>query len=217
MHWTTAKLIKLDKVERYLTHAWSEYQRVEFGNLVRALRTEIPPHLVAAYDQLKHEYKEPVVGTFLEKCDGVIRIYPRPGLRDCARSMKPVNANSADASIILPAAMISPPLTGHTTRREVIQYHEGQESIRADSTAGFGAGPNGNTAPVPCAGDGIHWGVGWGLWRGRAPDWRLHPCRTQRGQCDCIREQCSGRIPINQHGRTSPFARDCDQLAADLL
>jgi hypothetical protein len=70
MHWTTAKLIKLEKAERYFTHAWSEHLRVEFGELVRALRSEIPPHLLSDYDQLKREHKEPVVGVCHKKCDG---------------------------------------------------------------------------------------------------------------------------------------------------
>src|ERR1035437_2813621 len=70
MHWTTAKLIKLDQAEKYLTHPWSEHLRFEFGNLVRDLRHEIPPYLLATYDQLKLENKDPVVGVVHEKCDG---------------------------------------------------------------------------------------------------------------------------------------------------
>jgi len=69
MHWTTAKLIKLEKAERYFTHAWSEHLRVEFGEVIRELRSEIPPHLVSAYDQLKSKHKEPVVGVSQEKCE----------------------------------------------------------------------------------------------------------------------------------------------------
>ena len=70
MHWTTAKLIKLEKAERYFTHAWSEHLRVEFGEVIRELRSEIPPHLISAYYQLKSENKEPVVGVSQEKCEG---------------------------------------------------------------------------------------------------------------------------------------------------
>jgi len=70
MHWTTAKLVALDQAERFLDHGWATHSQVEFELLAKALRGEIPPHLVTAYDRLKLEHKEPVVGVCHKKCDG---------------------------------------------------------------------------------------------------------------------------------------------------
>jgi hypothetical protein len=61
MHWTTAKLIALERAEKFLAHGWAAHSQVEFEQLAKALRCEIPPHLVVAYDQRKTTHKEPVV------------------------------------------------------------------------------------------------------------------------------------------------------------
>ena len=70
MHWTTVKLIALDRVEGFAAPGWAERSQLVFAEHARRLRREIPPHLVAAYDQLKAEHREPVVGVFQTKCGG---------------------------------------------------------------------------------------------------------------------------------------------------
>jgi hypothetical protein len=70
MHWTTAKLIVLDRVEDFLVSGQAQYTRVVFAHKARALRRELPAHIVAAYDEIKARHKEPVVGVFEGKCGG---------------------------------------------------------------------------------------------------------------------------------------------------
>ena len=70
MHWTTAKLIALDRAEGFLEHGWVLPAQAAFAEQAKALRHEIPPHLVAAYDRLKADHLDPVVGVFQGKCDG---------------------------------------------------------------------------------------------------------------------------------------------------
>ena len=70
MHWTTAKLIALDRVEGFLAQGWAQYSRVAFAHKAKSLRRELPAHIVAAYDQIKATHKEPVVGVFQGKCGG---------------------------------------------------------------------------------------------------------------------------------------------------
>jgi predicted nucleic acid-binding Zn-ribbon protein len=70
MHWTTAKLIALEQAEKTLAHGRAGHSQFKFTQLTTALRSEIPPHLAFAYDQLKREHKEPVVGVSREKCEG---------------------------------------------------------------------------------------------------------------------------------------------------
>jgi hypothetical protein len=70
MHWTTAKLIALERAEGFLAPGWAIPSQVAFAEQAKALRREIPPPLVATYDQLKTEHKEPVVGVRHAKCDG---------------------------------------------------------------------------------------------------------------------------------------------------
>ncbi len=70
MHWTMAKLIALDRVEGFLAQGWAQYSRVAFAHKAKALRRELPAHVVAAYDEIKATHKEPVVGVFQGKCGG---------------------------------------------------------------------------------------------------------------------------------------------------
>jgi len=70
MHWATAKLITLDRVEGFLAQGWARHSDVAFAEKAKVLRRELPPHVVGAYDQLKTTHKEPVVGVFQEKCGG---------------------------------------------------------------------------------------------------------------------------------------------------
>ncbi len=70
MHWTTAKLIALDRAGGFTAPGWAERSQLVFAEQARRLRRELPLHLVAAYDQLKAEHKEPVVGVIQGKCGG---------------------------------------------------------------------------------------------------------------------------------------------------
>jgi len=70
MHWTTAKLIALERAEGCLAPGWAIPSQVAFAEQAKALRREIPPPLVATCAQLKTEHKEPVVGVRHAKCDG---------------------------------------------------------------------------------------------------------------------------------------------------
>jgi predicted nucleic acid-binding Zn-ribbon protein len=70
MHWTTAKLIALDRVEGILAQGWARHSQIAFAEKAKVLRRELPPHIVAAYDHLKTTHQEPVVGVFQEKCGG---------------------------------------------------------------------------------------------------------------------------------------------------
>ena len=70
MHHKTAKLIRLERAEAFLARGWPEGSQVAFAKQAEALRLEIPQYILAAYDQLKAEHKEAVVGVFQEKCGG---------------------------------------------------------------------------------------------------------------------------------------------------
>lgn len=91
MYHTTAKLIALERTEAFLARGWpkgsprvvwsvcqskrcatftTRGEQTAFAEQAKTLRHEIPPHIVAAYDQLKVEHKEAVVGVFEEKCGG---------------------------------------------------------------------------------------------------------------------------------------------------
>ena|ERR1035437_4485931 len=91
MYHTTAKLIALDRAEALLASGWpkgsprvvwsvcqskrcatftTRGEQTVLARQAKALRQEIPPHIVAAYGQLKAEHKEAVVGVFEEKCGG---------------------------------------------------------------------------------------------------------------------------------------------------
>jgi predicted nucleic acid-binding Zn-ribbon protein len=72
MHLTTAKLITLERTEAFLARArgWPEGSQAAFAEQASALRQKIRPHILAAYDGLKTEDKEAVVGVFQEKCGG---------------------------------------------------------------------------------------------------------------------------------------------------
>jgi len=70
MHWTTAKLIALERAEGFLAHGWTLPSQVAFAEQVKSLRREIPPSLLATYDQLKAGQKEPLVGVSQNKCGG---------------------------------------------------------------------------------------------------------------------------------------------------
>lgn len=80
MHWTTAKLIALDRVEGFLAQGRAKPSQVAFAEKARMLRQELPPHIVATYDQLKTTHKEPVVGVFQEKCGGCHAPLSKPAL-----------------------------------------------------------------------------------------------------------------------------------------
>jgi len=73
MHHTTAKLITLERTEAFLAHGWPKSSQPAFARQARALRQELPPHILAAYDQLKARHKDAVVGVFEEKCGGCHR------------------------------------------------------------------------------------------------------------------------------------------------
>jgi hypothetical protein len=70
MHHTTVKLISLQNAEVFLARGWPKGSQTAFAEHARALRHEIPPHIVAAYDQLKAGHKEAVVVVFGGKCGG---------------------------------------------------------------------------------------------------------------------------------------------------
>jgi hypothetical protein len=70
MHWTTAKLIVLERAEAFLARGWPKGARATFDEQAKTLRQEIPQHIVAVYDQIKAEHKEAVVGVFEEKFGG---------------------------------------------------------------------------------------------------------------------------------------------------
>lgn len=70
MHHTTAKLIILERAEAFLAFGWPTGSQTAFAEQAKALRHEIPLHIVTAYDRLKAENKEAVVGVFEEKCGG---------------------------------------------------------------------------------------------------------------------------------------------------
>lgn len=91
MHWTTAKLIVLERAEAFLTYGWpkgsprvvwcvcqskrcatftTRGEQTAFAEQAKALRQEIPQHIVAVYDQIKAGHKEAVAGVFEEKCGG---------------------------------------------------------------------------------------------------------------------------------------------------
>ena len=62
--------IALEQAEKTLAHGRAGHTQFKFTQLTTALRGEIPPHLAAAYDQLKREHKEPVAAVSQEKCEG---------------------------------------------------------------------------------------------------------------------------------------------------
>ena len=80
MHWITAKLIALDRVEGFLAEGWARHSEVAFAEKAKGLRQELPPHIVATYDQLKATHKERVVGVFQEKCGGCHALLSKPAM-----------------------------------------------------------------------------------------------------------------------------------------
>ncbi|NOS70383.1 MAG: hypothetical protein HOP33_10685 [Verrucomicrobia bacterium] len=80
MHWTTAKLIALDRAEGFLAQGWVEHSQAAFAEKAKVLRRELPPHIIAAYDQLKIAHKEPVVGVFQETCGGCHAPLSKPAM-----------------------------------------------------------------------------------------------------------------------------------------
>ena len=80
MHWITAKLIALDRAEGFLAQGWARHSEVAFAGKARLLRQELPPHILATYDQLKMAHKEPVVGVFQETCGGCHAPLSKPAM-----------------------------------------------------------------------------------------------------------------------------------------
>jgi hypothetical protein len=70
MYHRIAKLIRLERTEAFLARGWPGGSQAAFSDQATALRQEIPPFILATYDQLKTEYQEAVVGVFEEKCGG---------------------------------------------------------------------------------------------------------------------------------------------------
>ncbi len=70
MYHTTVKLIALERAEAFLARGWPKGSQTAFAEQAKALPHEIPSHIVAAYDQLKAEGKEAVVGVVEEKGGG---------------------------------------------------------------------------------------------------------------------------------------------------
>lgn len=67
MHHTTAKLIALERAEGFLARGWPKASQTTVAAQAKALLHGIPPHSVAAYDQVKARHKEAVVGVFEER------------------------------------------------------------------------------------------------------------------------------------------------------
>jgi hypothetical protein len=70
MHQITAKLITLERVEALVTCGWPKGAVPTLREQAQRLRREISPHILSAYDQLKTEVKDAVVGVFEAKCGG---------------------------------------------------------------------------------------------------------------------------------------------------
>jgi hypothetical protein len=70
MHPATVKLITLEKIEDFLARGWPAGSHEAVTSQANALRRELQAHLVAAYDEVKAQHKEVVVGVFDEKCGG---------------------------------------------------------------------------------------------------------------------------------------------------
>lgn len=62
MHPTTAKLITLERTEDFMARGWRAGSREAVANQAKALRQELPPHIVVAYDEIKLRRKGTVVG-----------------------------------------------------------------------------------------------------------------------------------------------------------
>lgn len=70
MHQITAKLITLERVEAFVTFGWPKGALLSLQQQAQRLRRELPPQILSAYDRLKAEVKDVVVGVFEAKCGG---------------------------------------------------------------------------------------------------------------------------------------------------
>lgn len=70
MHQITAKLITLERVEGFVKFGWPKGALPTLREQAQRLRRELPPEILSAYDRLKAEAKEAVVGVFEVKCGG---------------------------------------------------------------------------------------------------------------------------------------------------
>jgi hypothetical protein len=80
MFHTTVKLITLERTEDFLARDWPAGSPEAAIRQAKALRQELPPHLVVAYDEIKLRHKEVVVGVFDGKCGGCHRPLSRTAL-----------------------------------------------------------------------------------------------------------------------------------------
>lgn len=80
MHPTTTKLITLERTEDFLARDWPAGSPEAATRQAKALRQELPPHIVVAYDEIKLRHKEAVVGVFDNKCGGCHRPLSRTAL-----------------------------------------------------------------------------------------------------------------------------------------
>jgi hypothetical protein len=119
MHWTTAKLIALDRAEGFLAQGWAEHLQVAFAEPAKALRREIPPHIVAAYDQLKTTHKEPLVGVFQGKCGGCHAALSRTALARLSEDHEASHCEQCGRFIYLAAGHnLAPHLATHNTNSQ---------------------------------------------------------------------------------------------------
>jgi|GEM_PF-2914147 len=70
MHWMTAKLIALNRAETLLAHDLLKLSQLAFAAQVKALREELPADLLAAYERVRTEHNDPIVGVFQRTCGG---------------------------------------------------------------------------------------------------------------------------------------------------
>lgn len=73
MHHITAKLITLERIEDFMARGWPAGSHEAATSQAKVLRQELPPHIIAAYDEVKTRHKGVVVGVFDNKCGGCHR------------------------------------------------------------------------------------------------------------------------------------------------
>ena len=70
MHPTTAKILRLDKIESLVAYGWPKGAVPKLADEARTLRQEIPRPILERYDHLRIERKDPVVPVLDEVCQG---------------------------------------------------------------------------------------------------------------------------------------------------